>query len=132
MSEIEIPEELLFSRSHEWVRREGDLVTVGISHHAENLLGDIVFVELPEEEDALNKGEAFGVVESVKAASDVYAPVSGEVASVNSELEDSPALVNQSPYGDGWFLQLKNVDESDLSELLNAEDYAKFIEGDEQ
>jgi len=131
MNEIEIPEELLFSKSHEWVRKEDDVITIGITHHAENLLGDIVFIELPEEVDMLNKGEPFGVVESVKAASDVYAPVSGEVASVNPELEDSPALVNQSPYADGWFLQLKNVDEGDLADLLTAQEYAQFISGDE-
>ena len=131
MNEIEIPEELLFSKTHEWVRVEGELVTVGISHFAENLLGDIVFVELPEEVDVLNAGEPFGVVESVKAASDVNAPVSGEVVKINTELDDLPALINQSPYGDGWFLQLKNVDEGELSELLTATEYAEFIAEEE-
>ncbi len=130
MNEEEIPEELLFNKSHEWVRKEGDLITIGISHYAENLLGDIVFVELPEEVDIINKGEPFGVVESVKAASDLYAPVSGEVVAINSEIEDSPALVNQSPYGDGWLLQLTDVDENELSDLLNAQEYAQFIAGD--
>lgn len=130
MSEEEIPEELLFSKSHEWVRKENDVITIGISQHAENLLGDIVFVELPEDGDNVSKAEPFGVVESVKAASDVYAPVSGEVVAINEELEDSPALVNQSPYGDGWFLQLKDVNENELSDLMTADEYKEFIAGD--
>ncbi len=130
MNQEAIPEELLFSKSHEWVRRENDIITVGISHHAENLLGDIVFVELPEDGDSVSKEESFGVVESVKAASDVNAPVSGEVIAINEELEDSPALVNQSPYGDGWFIQLKDVDDSELSALMTAEEYEEFIVGD--
>ena len=126
-----IPEELLFSRSHEWVRREGELITIGVSHHAEQLLGDIVFVELPEEGETISRTEPLGVVESVKAASDVYAPVSGEVVAFNAELEDSPALVNQSPYGDGWFIQVKDFDEGDLDELLTAQEYAQFISEEE-
>lgn len=131
MKDIEIPGELLFFKSHEWVRVEGELVTIGISHHAENLLGDIVFVELPAVQDILTQGDPFSVVESVKAASDVYAPVSGEVMKVNSELEDMPALVNQSPYAEGWFIQLKGVNKEDLEDLLTATEYAEFIAGDE-
>jgi len=122
----EIPEELKYSKSHEWVRQDGDVVTIGITQHAQQLLGDIVFVELPEEGEELSQGDEFGVIESVKAASDVYAPVSGEVVGVNLELEDSPALVNQSPYGDGWLLQIKVNSESQLSELLSAQEYEQF------
>lgn len=131
MRGVEIPEELLFTRSHEWVRCENGIYTIGISHHAEGLLGDIVFVELPEKGDNVAREESFGVVESVKAASDIYAPVSGEIIAINSELEDAPALINQSPYGDGWLVQLKDVDENELSELMTADEYEEFIAGDE-
>ena len=131
MNRVEIPEELLFSQSHEWVRCENGLYTIGISHHAEGLLGDIVFVELPEEGDSVVREESFGVVESVKAASDLYAPISGEIIAINNELEDAPTLVNQSPYGDGWLIQLKDVDENELSRLMTAEEYEEFIAGEE-
>ena len=123
----EIPEELKYTKSHEWLRIENDLVTVGITQHAQEQLGDIVFVELPEEGDNLSTGDECGVIESVKTASDVYAPVNGEVVAINAELEDSPGTVNQSPYGDGWLFQLKNGDAKDISELLSAEEYAEMI-----
>lgn len=123
----DIPEELKYTKSHEWVRVDGDVVTIGITQHAQQLLGDIVFVELPEEGETLTEGEEFGVVESVKAASDIYAPVSGEVLSANHDLEDAPATVNQSPYGDGWFVQLKGVEQSELEQLLTAEAYAEIV-----
>lgn len=121
------PEELKYTKSHEWVRVDGDIMTVGISDHAQQLLGDIVFVELPEEGESVTQGDEFGVVESVKAASDVYSPVSGEVVAINAELEDSPAMVNQSPYGDGWFLQVKCRDENELSELMSADEYSQYV-----
>lgn len=124
ISMSDVPEELKYSKSHEWVRVEGDLAFIGITQHAEHLLGDIVYVELPEEGDTIQQGEEFGVIESVKAASDLYAPVSGEVMAVNQELEDTPASVNQSPYGDGWLIQVKLADDSELSTLMTAEEYA--------
>jgi glycine cleavage system H protein len=122
-----LPQELKYSKSHEWVREEEDgSVTVGITDHAQGLLGDMVFIELPEIDRVLNAEEECAVVESVKAASDVYAPVAGTVSEVNSALEDSPELVNQDPYGDGWLFRLEDV--SGLDELLDADDYAEMVE----
>jgi glycine cleavage system H protein len=124
MSEV-LPE-LRYARSHEWARVEDDgTVTVGISDHAQEALGDVVFVELPEEGAELAAGDEAGVVESVKAASDIYAPVAGTVIAVNSVLEDAPETVNSDPYHDGWFFRLKVADPGDVeSLLLGAEDYA--------
>ncbi len=122
-----IPSELKYSKSHEWVRVEDDgSVTVGISDHAQALLGDMVFVELPEVGAALDAGEECAVVESVKAASDVYAPVTGEVLAVNERLEDAPETVNTDPYNDGWLFRIKLDDEAELKELLDATDYAEL------
>ena len=126
-----IPSELKFATSHEWVRNEGDgVVTIGISEHAQGLLGDMVFVELPEVGESVNTGDDVAVAESVKAASDVYAPVSGEVLEVNEELEDSPELVNSDPYGDGWMFKVKLDDPAELDALLDAEGYANSIDED--
>ncbi len=123
----DLPQELKYSKSHEWVREENDgSVTVGITDHAQELLGDMVFVELPEVERELSAEEECAVVESVKAASDVYSPVAGTVTEVNSAVEDSPELVNQDPYGDGWLFRLKDV--SGMDELLDADGYAASIE----
>jgi glycine cleavage system H protein len=122
-----LPQELKYSKSHEWVRTEEDgSVTVGITDHAQGLLGDMVFVELPELDRELGIEEECAVVESVKAASDVYSPVAGSVAEVNSAVEDSPELVNQDPYGDGWLFKLKDV--SGMEELLDADAYAATTE----
>jgi glycine cleavage system H protein len=122
-----LPHELKYSKSHEWVREEADgSVTVGITDHAQGLLGDMVFVELPEIDRVLDTEEECAVVESVKAASDVYAPVSGTVIEVNRAVEDSPELVNQDPYGDGWLFRLQDV--SGLDELLDADAYAEMVE----
>ncbi len=122
-----LPQELKYSKSHEWARVEDDgTVTVGITDHAQGLLGDMVFVELPELDRELGAEEECAVVESVKAASDVYSPVAGTVAEVNSAVEDSPEIVNQDPYGDGWLFRLKDV--SGLDELLDADAYAATIE----
>ncbi|GGO68227.1 glycine cleavage system protein GcvH [Bowmanella pacifica] len=124
-----IPAELRYAASHEWVRPEGDGVyTVGISEHAQELLGDMVFVELPEVGSKVSAGDDVAVAESVKAASDVYAPISGEILAVNEELEDSPELVNSDPYGDGWMYRIKADDESELAELLDAEGYENSID----
>ncbi|TPV62170.1 glycine cleavage system protein GcvH [Aestuariibacter sp. GS-14] len=128
-----IPSELRYASSHEWVRPEGDGVyTIGITEHAQELLGDMVFVELPDVGDQVNAGDDVAVAESVKAASDVYAPISGEVLEVNEDLEDSPELVNSDPYGDGWMFKVKASDESELAELLDAAAYGNSIEEDEE
>jgi len=120
----EVRSDLLYRESHEWVRDEGDgTVIVGISDHAQAQLGDMVYVELPEPGMSYGQGDAFGVVESVKAASDVYAPVSGEVVETNPALEDEPELVNSDPYGDGWLLRLQLADSGELEGLLSAEAY---------
>ena len=118
------PSELKYVSSHEWVRMEDDCtVTVGITEHAQEALGDVVFVELPEVGAALGSGDEAGVVESVKAASDIYAPLSGEILSVNQRLEDSPEVINSDPYGDGWFFTMRLADPADLDELMSAEEY---------
>lgn len=123
------PSELKYASSHEWARLEEDgTITIGISDHAQEALGDVVFVELPELGDRLAAGDEAGVVESVKAASDIYAPVSGEVIAVNEALEDEPETVNSDPYNDGWFFRLRPDDTSELENLLGAEDYAEHCE----
>jgi len=128
-----IPGELRYLSSHEWARLEDDgvTVTVGITDHAQDLLGDVVFVELPEVGAELDAGDEAAVVESVKAASDVYAPVSGEVVEVNEALEDSPELVNSDPYDDGWFFKVKASDLDELESLLSADDYAEVCEAED-
>ncbi len=119
-----VPAELKYTKSHEWVRREADgSVTIGITDHAQELLGDMVFVELPEAGRALAAEEDCAVVESVKAASDVYAPIAGEVTESNSALEDSPEIVNQDPYGDGWLFKMKPADDSEIDGLMAADAY---------
>ncbi len=125
----EVRSDLLYRESHEWVRNEGDgTVTVGISDHAQDQLGDMVYVELPETGATFDQGDACAVVESVKAASDAYAPVSGEVVEVNEALEDEPELVNSDPYGDGWMFKIQVSDASELEGLLSAEAYEALQE----
>ena len=124
-----IPTDLRYASTHEWVRPEGDGVfTVGISEHAQGLLGDMVFVELPDVGDTVSTGDDIAVAESVKAASDVYAPISGEVVGVNEDLEDSPELVNSDPYGDGWLFKIKAYDAEEVEGLLDAEGYENSID----
>jgi glycine cleavage system H protein len=118
----------LYLETHEWVRVEGDEGTIGISDYAQSELNDVVYVELPEVDDALEKGEEFGTVESVKAASEMYSPVSGQVIAVNHNLEDSPELVNQDPFGDGWMIRVKLMDLKEVEELLDVETYKQTIE----
>ena len=119
------PSELKYASSHEWARLEEDgTVTVGISDHAQEALGDVVFVELPDVDTVLAAGDDAGVVESVKAASDIYAPVGGKVIAINDQLEDEPETVNSDPYNDGWFYKLQPSDSSELDALMSAEDYA--------
>ena len=124
-----IPENLRYASSHEWVRIEGTAATVGITDHAQSSLGDITFVQLPKPGAALKAGQGFGAVESVKAASDLYAPVSGTVSEINGALEQKPELVNQDPYGTGWMLKLKLDDAAESARLLDAAGYAKAIDG---
>ena len=125
----EVPVELGYAATHEWAKQDEEgLIVIGISDHAQDALGDIVYVELPEVGQQIVAGEEAGVVESVKAASDIYAPVSGAVAEINDGLEDSPETVNQDPYGDGWFFKLKVTDERELDDLLDAEAYEELCE----
>jgi glycine cleavage system H protein len=126
-----VPAELKFLSSHEWVLVEGDIATIGVSDHAQELLGDLVFVELPELDSSVSAGDSVAVIESVKAASDTYAPVSGEIIEVNNELEDSPERINDDPYGDGWMYKIKMEDPDEVGDLLGAEAYTESIEEDE-
>jgi glycine cleavage system H protein len=124
-----IPAELRYASTHEWVRAEGDgIFTVGISDHAQDLLGDMVFVELPEVGAAVGAGDDVAVAESVKAASDVYAPITGEIVEVNEALENSPELVNTDPYGDGWMFKIKAEDPEEVDSLFDAEGYENSID----
>ena len=124
-----IPKELRYTATHEWVRPEGDGVfTVGITEHAQDLLGDMVFVELPDVGDEVSTGDDIVVAESVKAASDVYAPISGEILEVNEDLEESPELVNSDPFGDGWMFKIKAEDPSEVEGLMDAEGYENSLD----
>jgi len=118
---------LYFTREHEWIRVDGDVATVGISDHAQQALGDIVFAEVPEAGKSLSKGDDAAVVESVKAASDVYAPVGGEVIEGNSAITDDPALINRDPEGEGWFFKLKLGNASELEGLMSEADYREWV-----
>ena len=122
---MSVPGDLQYTKSHEWVRVEDGVATVGITDHAQDELGDVVFVELPDRGATLAAGDSFGAVESVKAVSDLYAPVGGEVVEVNGALEDSPEKINEDPYGEGWILKLQISDEGNL---LSAADYDKLLE----
>ncbi|WP_417868951.1 glycine cleavage system protein GcvH [Vibrio furnissii] len=122
---------LKFTDSHEWVRDNGDgTVTIGISEHAQEMLGDVVFVELPEVDSECDAGESFSLVESVKAASDIYAPVSGVIVEVNEDLQDSPELINEQPYDGGWIVKVKLSDAAELDDLKDADEYLSSIEED--
>ncbi len=128
----EIPGDLKFLKSHEWARVEGNgRVTVGISDHAQGLLGDLVYVELPNVGDDVEAGNAVAVVESVKAASDVYSPVSGTVVETNGQLSDKPETINEDAYGEGWLFVLEITDPDQLNELLGPDDYAELLEDDD-
>ncbi|HEX4992872.1 MAG TPA: glycine cleavage system protein GcvH [Rubrobacteraceae bacterium] len=126
---MHVPEELQYTRSHEWVRTEDDAATIGITDHAQDELGDVVFVELPEVGATFDAGDSFGTIESVKAVSDLYTPVGGEVVEVNEALNDSPEKVNEDPYGDGWIIKLRVSDEG--SGFLSASEYEQFVEEEE-
>jgi glycine cleavage system H protein len=124
-----INDDLLYTRDDEWLRVEGEEATVGISDYAQNSLSDIVYLELPNVGDRFSKGDSFGVVESVKAAADLYLPVSGEIVAVNEALVDRPELVNEDPYGEAWMVRVRLADTSELDELMDADAYRTFDEG---
>jgi len=125
---MSVPKDLLYTQSHEWARVEGDVITVGITHYAQTELGEVVYVELPEVGDAVETGGEIGTLESVKAVSEINCPVSGEVLEVNSDLEDSPNLVNEGPYTEGWLIKIKGGVEG--SELMDASAYSAFLEAE--
>jgi glycine cleavage system H protein len=127
---MDFPDELKYTEEHEWALIEEEIVTIGITDFAQDQLGDVVFVELPEVGDQLETGKPLGVVESVKAVSDVYSPLSGEVVEVNSDLPDEPEMLNTSPYEDGWMIKIKIAKPDELEELMDAASYQNFIEQD--
>ena len=118
-----------YDKEHEWIRVEGDEGLVGISDYAQDQLSDVVYVELPEVGDTFDRGDVFAVVESVKAASDVYIPVSGKILEINEELEDSPEMVNEDPYGEAWFARVSIADPAELEDLMDADAYKAYVEG---
>jgi len=124
---MEFPEDVKYSKEHEWVRVEGNVATVGISDYAQEQLGDVVFVELPAVGDKVSKEDAFGVVESVKAVSDIYAPVSGKVIEVNDDLPDNPEIINEDPYEDGWMIKIEMNDPEDLEDLMSSVEYEEYV-----
>ena len=127
----EVPTELKFLSTHEWVLVEGNVATIGVSDHAQELLGDLVYVELPEQGSTVAAGDSAGVIESVKAASDTYAPLSGEIIEVNADLEDAPEKINNDPYGDGWMYKIALEDLEEVENLLDAEAYTESIDEDD-
>ena len=127
----EIPKDNLYTRDHEWIRIEGDKAEIGITDHAQKALGDIVFAELPEIEDEIDAGDEFGSVESVKAVSSLFMPVSGRIIAVNTELKDSPELINEECYDDGWVARIELSNPDDSAELLSPADYEEFLLDDE-
>ena len=124
---MEFPEDYKYSKEHEWVLVEGNVATVGITDFAQDQLGDIVFVELPAVGDKVSKEDAFGVVESVKAVSDIYAPVSGKVLEVNDDLPENPEMLNEDAYGDGWIIKIEMSDPEELNDLLSAAEYEEYV-----
>lgn len=128
---MDIPEDLMYSKTHEWIRRDGNQASIGITAHAAEELGDIIFVELPEVGSEVEAEETFGTVESVKAVSELYAPVAGKVVRVNEELGANPERLNTSPYGDGWIVVIEVPDPDQFNALLNAEEYGALLEAGE-
>ena len=124
---MNFPEDLKYSKEHEWVRVNGDVATIGITDYAQDQLGEIVFVELPDEGEEFSKGDAFGVVESVKSVSDAYSPVGGTIMELNDPVVDSPEIVNEDPYGEGWLVKIEISDKTELKELMTAKQYEAFI-----
>jgi len=129
---MEIPKELRYSEEHEWAAIDDNIATIGITDYAQEQLGDIVYVELPETGTEVTKGDKFGVIESVKAVSDIYSPVTGTVVTVNTGLPNTPETVNEEPYGDGWMIRVEMSDPEELNDLMTAAEYEKFIEKAEE
>lgn len=130
LNEIILPDELSYSQEHEWAKKENSVIRVGITDFAQDQLGDIVFVELPEEGAEFGQGDEFGTLESVKAVSEVYMPISGTIKAVNSQLEEKPELVNQDPYGQGWLLEVTPKDPSEMEKLMDKDAYFEMLKGD--
>lgn len=124
---MEFPKDLYYTREHEWIRIEGHEATIGITDFAQDQLGDIVFVDLPEVDDEISKDESFGTIESVKAVSDVYAPVTGVIIEVNDSLPDNPEVINEDPYGDAWLIRVRLSDTSELEDLMSSDEYQEYI-----
>ena len=129
INELNLPDDVHYAEDHEWVKDMGGKVKIGISDYAQDQLGDIVFVELPQSGDSFEKGEEFGTVESVKAVAELYMPIGGEILSVNQALENSPELINEKPYSDGWMLEVKPSDPSELDSLMTKEGYLEMLKG---
>jgi glycine cleavage system H protein len=129
---MNFPEDLKYTRDHEWARVKGNRVTVGITDFAQDQLGDVVYVELPDVGDTIKKGEAFGVVESTKAVSDLFAPVSGKVVEVNDPLADAPETINDDPFEEGWMIVVEIANQGDLDDLMDAAAYEKFVEEEQE
>lgn len=128
IEELNLPADIYYSSEHEWAAKEGDLIRIGISDYAQDQLGDIVFVELPEVGSSYEKGEEFGTLESVKAVSEIYLPISGEIVAVNEELEDAPELLNEDPYAN-WIVEVRPADSDEFDELLSRDDYLELLKG---
>jgi len=129
---MEFPEDLKYTKEHEWLLVEGTTAVVGITDYAQDRLGDVVYVELPAVGDKVSKEDAFGVVESVKAVSDIYAPITGKVLEVNDDLPDNPNMINEDPYGDGWLIKVEMADAEEVAELMTAEEYKEYVAEEEE
>jgi glycine cleavage system H protein len=129
IQELKFPEDVRYTKDHEWLRKDGDVAVAGISDFAQDRLGDVVFVELPKAGDSFDKGEAFGSIESVKAVSELYMPVGGEIIEVNPLLEDSPELVNRDPYGEGWMIRIRPSDPGQTEGLMDRKAYLETLKG---
>jgi len=129
---MKAPDDLLYSKEHEWIQRESDIATIGITEHAQKELGDVVFADLPEVGATFNAKEAFGSVESVKAVSEVYMPVSGEVVETNESLLDAPEKINDDPYGEGWIIRIRLEEPAELKALMSSQEYSKYVEEESQ
>jgi len=129
---MEFPNDLKYSRTHEWVKVDNDEATIGVTAYAAEEMGDIVYVELPEEGDEIEKDSAFGVLESVKATADLYSPVSGNVVEINTPLEDSPEVINEDAYGDGWMVRVVLSDPAELNDLMDVKEYSQFVEEEQE
>ena len=129
ISEVILPDDLKYSKEHEWAKKEGDAVKIGITDYAQDQLGDIVFVELPEVDSEFDKGDEFGTLESTKAVSELYMPIGGKIVSINNALEDEPELVNNAPYGDGWMIELAPSDPAELDALMEKDAYLELLKG---